>query len=267
MAITAMVKASVETPDPESVEAHSLGINSSAESVPGEHRKKYRQEKILIVDDVPSFRESVIEIFSDTNISFVQASSVGEARQLLEADPKIRILLLDLELSGETGTKILDHIINRSSHYRVIVLTGHDELLPAHEAAIYRIFYYLSKSEKGLTRQSVRFAVEQAYQDLERENLSKKNEGDKFDDVVLNKYPTPFTYIYQELKSDLGMLEILTRQRDIFKLLLNFSGVALMCECLNEGIRIDDLSPRMSEETFEPDLQGWFDIVNHIVQR
>jgi FixJ family two-component response regulator len=264
---TEKVRESARRPNLELAEASSIALNGTAALLLGEGYKKPGGEKVLIVDDVPSFRESVIDIFTDIDISFIEAGSVEEARRILDADREIRIILLDLELSGETGTKILDHIIKRSSDYRVIILTGHDELLPAREAAIYKVFYYLSKSEKGLTKQSLRFAVEQAHQDLERENLTKRNESGKFDDVVLNKYPTPFTYIYQELKSDLGMLETLTRQRDIFKLLLNFSAVALMCEFFNEGARNHELYAKIREESFEPNLQDWFNIINQIIRR
>ncbi len=251
----------------ELAEASSAILNRPAALTVSEDYEKHRGEKILIVDDVPSFRESVIDIFTDTDFSFIEAGSVEEARGILDVDRDVRIILLDLELPGETGTKVLDHIIERSSNYRVIILTGHDELLPAHEAAIYKVFYYLSKSEKGLTRQSLRFAVEQAHQDLKRENLAKRDESDRFDDVILNRYPAPFTYIYQELKSDLLGLETLTRQRDMFRLLLNFSAVALMCEYFRGDRRTDELDARVRERLYRPTLSDWLNIITEIIKR
>lgn len=196
--------------------------------------------------------------------SFVQADSVKEAKKILDSDREVRIILLDLELPGEKGTKLLDHIVDRASEYRVIILTGHDELLPAAEAAVYKVFQYLSKSGSGLTVQSLRFAVEQARQDIKREKLVRTNQEARFDDVILNKYPTPFAYIYQELKSDLYTLEALARQRDIFKLLLNFSAVALMCEYFASTARDVALDVLIREKLPDPDIRDWLKIIGGI---
>jgi len=222
--------------------------------------------KVLVVDDEPLFRRSVIDIFSDTDIAFHEAGSVREAKQLLDHDAGIRIILLDLELRGENGTKILDHINHRAGECRVIVITGHDELLPSREAGGYKVFQYLSKSERGMTIQSLRFAVEQARQDLEREKLAQINQQDKFDDVVLNKYPTPFAYIYQELKSDLSALETLARQRDIFKLLLNFSAIVLMCEYFGGNTRNEELEMQIRPNIIKPSAVNWLEIINSVIE-
>jgi DNA-binding NarL/FixJ family response regulator len=223
--------------------------------------------KILILDDDPLFRDAVADVFSDTDITFVEADSVKEAKRLLDDDREIRIILLDLQLPWENGTRILEHIKDRASDYRVIVVTGHDELLPAAEAAVYKVFQYLSKSGSGLTVQSLRFAVEQARQDIEREKLARSNQEARFDDVILNKYPAPFAYIYQELKSDLHTLEALARQRDIFKLQLNFSAVALMCEYFAGGTRDATLDALIRESTPEPDVRDWLKIIGGIFGR
>jgi DNA-binding NarL/FixJ family response regulator len=223
--------------------------------------------KVLILDDEPPFRREVIDIFSDTDVTFVEAGSVKEATRVLDEDGEVRIILLDLQLPGENGTAILKHIMSRASEYRVIILTAHGELLPAPEAAVYKVFQYLSKSAMGQAIQSLRFAVEQARQDIERERLTKVNQEDRFDDVILNKYPTPFTYIYQELKSDLLTLEVLARQRDIFKLLLNFSAVALMCEYFGTGPRDARLDASIRESAVEPDVADWFNIISGIIER
>jgi DNA-binding NarL/FixJ family response regulator len=260
-------KVPAKTSGRESAEASSVVINEPTSIPPIVGNNTLGGTKVLIVDNEPLFRESVRDSFSDTDIAFIEAGSVEEACGKLDADKQIRIILLDLELSGENGTKVLDHINERASEYRVIILTGHDELLPAREAAIYKVFYYLSKSEGGLTRHSLCFAIEQARQDIERAALANKNNADKFDDVVLNEYPTFFTYIYRELKSDLSMLEKLARQRDIFKLLIHFSAVALVCEYFDSDIKDNELDSKIQLSTVEPTLSSWFKIINEILER
>lgn len=232
-----------------------------------ENSENLRVTRVLIVENDRKFRESLIDVFGDTDITFVEADSVESAKRILDGDQEIQIILLDLGLPGENGTSLLKCLKERGSDYRVIILTGHDELLPAHEAATFKVFHYLSKSEKGLTGQSVRFAVQQARQDIEREKLAKRNKSDEFDDVILNKYPTPFSYIYQELKSDLVDPEILARQKDIFELLLNFSAVVLVCEYLNSSTRNSELDILLSESILSPTLGDWLNITNDIVER
>lgn len=233
----------------------------------GKVTKSRSVSKLLIVDDDSDFCESLIDIFEDTEISLLSAGSVAEARVILDADREIQILLLDLLLPGENGTKLLEHLVGRASDYRVIVLTAHDHLLPARDAVLYNVFQYLSKSEKGLTGQSLRFAVEQARRDIEREHLARENKAADFDDIILNKYPTPFTYIYQELKSDLLPLETLTRQKDIFDLVLRFSALVLMCEYFNSRSRSDELDARIRKKALTLTSANSLGIIDEIVNR
>ncbi|MCA1619212.1 MAG: response regulator [Acidobacteria bacterium] len=243
----------------------------AAVRVPTTHKVRVTEHhgasKILILDDDPLFRSEVIDIFSDTDVAFVEADSVEEAKRVLDEDREVRIILLDLQLPGENGTAILEHIMGRAAEYRVIVLTAYNVLLPAAEAKVYKVFQYLSKSAMGQMVQSLRFAVEQARQDIERERLARANQEDRFDEVILNKYPTPFTYIYQELKSDMLTIDVLHRQSDIFKLLLNFTAVALMCEYFGAGPRDARLDARIHNSVFEPDVTDWLNIIGEITGR
>jgi hypothetical protein len=113
----------------------------------------------------------------------------------------------------------------------------------------------------------LRFAVEQARQDLEREKLEKENQESKFEDVILKQYPTPFANIYQELKSDLFAWETLVRQKDIFQLLLNFSAVTLMCEYFYRGVRDEKLEAVIEKVFLQPSVDNWLNVIESLVDR
>jgi CheY-like chemotaxis protein len=223
---------------------------------------------ILIVDDDADYRNSIKAIFKDRKIDFLEAGSVEEGKRVLGSVQDIRVILLDLQLPGEDGTKLLEHLRDLASAYRVIILTSHDELLPADKAALYKVFQYLSKTERvASTFQSLRFAVDQALQDIEREKLDRKNKVEEFEDVILNEYPTPFTYIYQELKSDILPLQKLNRQKDLLELLLNFSAIVILCEYLNGGARDAELDAYIQAKIQKPSLGEWSNTIYEILKR
>ncbi len=190
-----------------------------------------------------------------------------EARRLLNEHPDTSVIVLDLDLGGGSkGTELLEQLKDKAPTYRVIVLTGHEELLPAELAKAYRVFVYLIKGRQ-LSVQSLRFEVDQALKDIEREQLARTNKIDEFDDVILNRYPTPFTYIYQELKSDLLAVETFLRQKDMVELLVNFSAVALVCEYLTGSTRDKELDSQIRAKIHKPALGDWFNIANEMMKR
>src|SRR5262245_24810079 len=113
--------------------------------------------EILIVDDDDIYLQSVKRALQDRDLVIREAASVPEAIALLDADRRIRVILLDLHFkdeSGLDGTKLLEHIKDLKSLYRVIVLTGHEERLAAEEARDFEVFAYLAKAKERF-RQSL----------------------------------------------------------------------------------------------------------------
>jgi GAF domain-containing protein/ActR/RegA family two-component response regulator len=131
------------------------------------------REVLLIEDDAP-FRMSIVRLFEGESYRFFEASSPEEGIEILGVSPQIRVILLDLSFPGAPGTAVLDHIKDRSGDYRVIVLTAHDEMLRAERAGEYDVFNYLPKAERS-TNQAIRFTIDQAFRDLERQLLDQKN--------------------------------------------------------------------------------------------
>jgi signal transduction histidine kinase/ActR/RegA family two-component response regulator len=130
---------------------------------------------ILLIDNEVAYRQSVVDLFEGTDCRVVEAASVAEGVAHLKADPELQVILLDLLLDGDSGISLLKHIAGRSSSYRVIVLTGHDEMLLAEEAGKYDVFHYLAKAD-AFPAQSIRFSVAQAFQHLDHAQLAEKTE-------------------------------------------------------------------------------------------
>jgi ActR/RegA family two-component response regulator len=221
--------------------------------------------RVLLVEDDLGFRRSVKRILKDIAVCR-EASSVVDAINVIDSHHDIRVIVLDLKLpDDEGGTQLLEYIKSRKSDYKVIVLTSYGELLGADKAAAYNVFAYLSKGKQ--IYQPLRFEVEQAFKDVERARLAENaGEGD-LDYVILNKYPTPFTYVYQKLRSYTPWLERLTHQKDILELLLNFSAVVLMCEYLGGGARTSQIDAAIRDRISKPGLGEWFNIINELIKR
>jgi len=128
---------------------------------------------VLLIDDSEMYRHSIIRLFSGDTYQFLEATSPVEGIATLDANPQIGVVLLDLSFDNGSGMEVLDHIRERSDSCRVIVLTAHENLLPATQADSYDVFNYLPKATPSSSH-AIRFSVEQAFKDLQREYLYRK---------------------------------------------------------------------------------------------
>ncbi len=134
--------------------------------------KNMTKRKILMIEDNAPFRKVVKSTLKE--YKFFEADSVKIALNTLKENPDIEVILLDLSLRGEKGGDFLEKIKDRSSKYRIIILTANERALSATRAERYGVFNYLPKTENSLD-QSLQFSVAQAFKDLEREYLEEKN--------------------------------------------------------------------------------------------
>jgi len=132
-------------------------------------------KQILLVDDEPNYRASIKALFRSDPYQFIEAESPQEGIGLLRVNPQMRVVVLDLSFGEDESAALtlLDDIKDRANEYRVIVLTGHDELLGAERAREYAIFTYLPKADRSGS-QAIRFSIEQAFKDLESDTLHRK---------------------------------------------------------------------------------------------
>jgi DNA-binding NarL/FixJ family response regulator len=82
--------------------------------------------KILIVDDHALFREGLCYVLADLaeEIKTIQANSNHEALKLLELEPDIDLILLDLSMPGENGFTLLDFCRTQYPTIPVVVLSA-----------------------------------------------------------------------------------------------------------------------------------------------
>jgi signal transduction histidine kinase/CheY-like chemotaxis protein len=132
------------------------------------------KREVLIVENEPKFRRVIKRILKGENYTFFEAESVQEGVSQLNEHPNIKVILLDLSLPDGSGRDFLEQIKYSASKYRVIILTAHDEMLGAEVARDFFVFNYLPKAAKS-SAQSIRFSVDQAFTDIEREQLKDKN--------------------------------------------------------------------------------------------
>lgn len=83
-------------------------------------------QRIVIVDDDPDLSESVADYFVAHGLAASTARDGAELRQMV-LDPVRDVVLLDLQLPGETGFCLLDWLAARYPGLLVLVLSGRQD--------------------------------------------------------------------------------------------------------------------------------------------
>jgi two-component system, response regulator PdtaR len=80
---------------------------------------------VLVVEDHPLVRMGVLELMIEAGFETLEASSAGEAIQILEARPDIHLVLTDAEMPGTMdGIELAHYIRNRWPPVKLIVVSG-----------------------------------------------------------------------------------------------------------------------------------------------
>lgn len=100
--------------------------------------------KLLLVDDEPDFRNTLIKRMQRRNVDVDGVGSGEEALAWLEAHP-VDVLFLDVRMPGMDGIEALRAIKARFPLVEVIMLTGHASMEAAIEGMEMGAFDYLMK--------------------------------------------------------------------------------------------------------------------------
>lgn len=102
--------------------------------------------RILICDDHAIFREGLKSVLSDLEPELLEASSSPEAVALLDADPSVDVVLLDLYMPGGNGWTALRALRSRHPAIPVVIVSASEDTADARRALDAGASGYVPKS-------------------------------------------------------------------------------------------------------------------------
>jgi two-component system copper resistance phosphate regulon response regulator CusR len=90
--------------------------------------KDMEKLQVLVVDDDTSLRKFVKAGLEDLGISTVAAANADEAEVILESNPSINLMLLDVMMPGRNGWEFLEQVRASGNKVPVIFLTARQEV-------------------------------------------------------------------------------------------------------------------------------------------
>ncbi len=109
---------------------------------------KSAQRKVLIVDDEEGIRESLKLILSD-HYDLVVTDSGEQALRLVEGDPAIALVLMDIKMPKVSGLDVLKAMKAKRPDVNVVMVTGYRATETAGEAAHLGASGYIIKPFKS----------------------------------------------------------------------------------------------------------------------
>jgi DNA-binding response OmpR family regulator len=137
--------------------------------------------KILIVDDEPLIRQITSEVLKDDGHAVFEADSSEECLKVLSAE-KVDIVLLDIQLPGQSGMDTLKQLITENYHAEVIMISGHGTIETAVQAIKYGASDFLEKPfSMARLKAALAVAIEKRKKTLQVEQI-------KGDGKLIGKY-------------------------------------------------------------------------------
>ncbi|HBO96558.1 MAG TPA: response regulator [Candidatus Omnitrophica bacterium] len=104
--------------------------------------------KVLIVDDEEGIRESLKLILGD-HYDIILTDSGEQALRVLEADPSIALVLMDIKMPKVDGLDVLKAMKAKRPNLNVVMVTGYKAVETAGEAARLGASGYIIKPFKS----------------------------------------------------------------------------------------------------------------------
>ena len=104
--------------------------------------------KVLIVDDEEGIRESLKLILGD-HYDIILTDSGEQALRVLEADPSIALVLMDIKMPKVDGLDVLKAMKAKRPNLNVVMVTGYKAVETASEAARLGASGYIIKPFKS----------------------------------------------------------------------------------------------------------------------
>ncbi len=101
--------------------------------------------KVLLVDDEVPFVETMVKRLSRRDFDLLTAYSGQEALEVMEKEPRVDVVILDVKMPGMDGIETLKEIKYRYPLVEVIMLTAHATVETAIDGMKLGAFDYLMK--------------------------------------------------------------------------------------------------------------------------
>ncbi|MCP4137252.1 MAG: response regulator [bacterium] len=128
------------------------------------------KSKILFVDDDRDFADSVKNVLKNEDVKLYHRDRAATALELLAEENSVDIVILDLELPDCNGKDFIKKLNKDYKHVKIIILTGHPNLLPNEHAISLGIHSYL---EKPIGIQTLKFSIKNALLQSKLDNAKK----------------------------------------------------------------------------------------------
>ncbi|MEX0945541.1 MAG: sigma-54 dependent transcriptional regulator [Balneolaceae bacterium] len=104
-----------------------------------------KKATILITDDEKSIRNALREILEFEKYSVLEAENGEKALEIIDSNPAIDLVLLDIKMQGMDGIEVLEKIKSKEPELPVIMISGHGTIKIAVEATKMGAFDFLEK--------------------------------------------------------------------------------------------------------------------------
>lgn len=177
-------------------------------------------EKILIVEDDKKLRALIVDFAKNEQYEIFQASNGIEAIRIMEKNPDIKCLVLDIMMPGLDGWETLEHI-RRSNSVPVILLTARNQMEDELKGFKLGANDYVSKPFKPqLLMARIQVQLEKFTQKNEIVNYSGLSIDDMAHDVFVDEQ----------------QIELSPKEYELLKYFIENKGIALSREKLLDGV-------------------------------
>ncbi len=126
--------------------------------------------KVLLVEDDLGFADSVTNAIKGEDIFLYHRTEGKTALDLLAEDDAIKVVILDLQLPDYNGKTLAREITDKYKNVKVIILTGHPNLISDQEVINLGIHSYL---EKPVTSSELRISIKNAVMSAQLQNRER----------------------------------------------------------------------------------------------
>src|SRR5687767_1532561 len=130
------------------------------------------RERILVVEDDPRDQKLLVRILDRANYSCSVAGDSAQARRLVTTDP-FDLVLADVNLPGESGLQLVQHVLGEFPGTAAVMVTGTDDPALANRAIGIGTYGYVIKP---FTANEILIAVKNA---LSRRRLEIENSAQR----------------------------------------------------------------------------------------